>query len=150
MLPYEFCEISRNTFLYNAFFLNFCLEEETMRNIYNQNVTELAHYMIVFYTQELVPALAIRNFSLTLIFFSFAIFFWSYTSPLNFESSWQPSTSSCGSIKWPAKDTLISLQPLAIEKKMNLESSSKWTDSLLSMNHWYSYKSSLFKTFWIF
>ena len=27
------------------------LKEETMKNIHNQNVAELAHYIIVFYTQ---------------------------------------------------------------------------------------------------
>ena len=33
--------------------LNFSSKEETMRNIYNQNKTELAHYIIVFYMQGL-------------------------------------------------------------------------------------------------
>ena len=31
-------------------FLNIYLKEGTMKNIYNQNVAELAHYIIVFYT----------------------------------------------------------------------------------------------------
>ena len=33
-----------------------------MKNIHNQNVAELAHYIIVFYTQESVPALATPEF----------------------------------------------------------------------------------------
>ena len=32
---------------------NFYLKEETMKNFHNQNVAELAHYIIVFYTEEL-------------------------------------------------------------------------------------------------
>ena len=39
--------------LFEVWVLNFTLKEETMKNIHNQNVTELAHYIIVFYTQEL-------------------------------------------------------------------------------------------------
>ena len=31
---------------------NFSLKEDTMKNIHNQSMAELAHYMIVFYTQE--------------------------------------------------------------------------------------------------
>ena len=34
-------------------FLNIYLKEGTMKNIYNQNVAELAHYIIVFHMQEL-------------------------------------------------------------------------------------------------
>ena len=33
--------------------LNFYLKDETMKNFHNQNVAELAHYIIVFCTQEL-------------------------------------------------------------------------------------------------
>ena len=34
-----------------------------MKNIHNQNVGELAHYIIVFYTQESgIPASAIQEF----------------------------------------------------------------------------------------
>ena len=38
--------------LFDVWVLNFSLKEETMKNIHNQNVAELAHYIIVFYTQE--------------------------------------------------------------------------------------------------
>ena len=38
--------------LFEVQVLNFSLKEKTMNNIHNQNVTELAHYIIVFYTQE--------------------------------------------------------------------------------------------------
>ena len=33
--------------------LHFSLKEEIMRNIHNHNVTELAYYVIAFYTQRL-------------------------------------------------------------------------------------------------
>ena len=39
--------------LFEVWVLNFSLKEETMKNIHNQNVAELAHYIIVFYTQGL-------------------------------------------------------------------------------------------------
>ena len=39
--------------LFEAWLLNFSLKEKTMTNIHNQNVVELAHYIIVFYIQEL-------------------------------------------------------------------------------------------------
>ena len=47
--------LSKKEYISFEFFkvLNFSLKEETMRNIYNQNKTELAHYIIVFYTQGL-------------------------------------------------------------------------------------------------
>ena len=32
--------------------LHFSSKEETMKNIHNQNVAELTHYIIVFYMQE--------------------------------------------------------------------------------------------------
>ena len=38
--------------LFEVWVLNFSLKEETMKNIHNQNVAELTHYIIVFYTQE--------------------------------------------------------------------------------------------------
>ena len=38
--------------VFENYVLNFSLKEETMKNIQNQNVAELAHYIIVFYTQE--------------------------------------------------------------------------------------------------
>ena len=40
--------------VFENYVLNFSLKEETMKNIQNQNVAELAHYIIVFYTQESV------------------------------------------------------------------------------------------------
>ena len=39
--------------LWDFWSLNFSLKEETVKNVYNQNVTELAHYITVFYTQGL-------------------------------------------------------------------------------------------------
>ena len=39
--------------LLEVWVLNLSLKEETMENIHNQNVTELAHYIIVFCTQGL-------------------------------------------------------------------------------------------------
>ena len=38
--------------LFEVSVLNFSLKEEIMKNIHNRNVAELAHYIIVFYTQE--------------------------------------------------------------------------------------------------
>ena len=38
--------------LFEVWVLIFSLKEETMKNIHNQNVAELVHYIIVFYTQE--------------------------------------------------------------------------------------------------
>ena len=39
--------------LFEIWVLNLSLKEETMKNIYNQNEAGVAHYIIVFYTQEL-------------------------------------------------------------------------------------------------
>ena len=39
--------------LFEVWILNFSLKEENMRNIHDQNLAELAHYIIVFYTQGL-------------------------------------------------------------------------------------------------
>ena len=39
--------------LFEVWVLNLSLKEETIKNIHNQNVAELVHYIIVFYTQEL-------------------------------------------------------------------------------------------------
>ena len=51
-------------------------------------------------------------------------------------------------MEWPTKDILISFKPLVFEKRMDIVwSSSKWIDSLLSMNHWHNDENSLFKTF---
>ena len=72
-----------------------------------------------------------RNFTFAFIFFRTHEVI---ASPLNLESSWQPrwSTGSCCLMEWPAKDTLISLKPLAFEKRMDL----------LPMNHWHSEENS--------
>ena len=39
--------------LFEVWVYNFSLKEETRKNIHNQNLAELAHYIIVFYTQWL-------------------------------------------------------------------------------------------------
>ena len=39
--------------LFDVWVLNLSLKEETIKNIHDQNVVELAHYIIVFYTQGL-------------------------------------------------------------------------------------------------
>ena len=39
--------------LFEIWVLNSSLKEETVKSIHNENVAELAHYMIVFYTQGL-------------------------------------------------------------------------------------------------
>ena len=39
--------------LFELWVLNLSLKEETMKNIHNQNVAELGHYIIIFYTQVL-------------------------------------------------------------------------------------------------
>ena len=83
-----------------------------MKNIHNQNVAELAHYIIVFYTQELRYLLwRCRNFSLAFIFIRT---FEAIASPLNLESGWQPRYSTVSSclMEWPAKGILISFKPL--------------------------------------
>ena len=38
---------------FEVWVLYLSLKEETVKNIPNQNVAELAHYLIVFYTQKL-------------------------------------------------------------------------------------------------
>ena len=56
---YEISEVNldRKRYIWFEFFevwvFNFSLKEETMRNIHNWNVAELAHGIIVFYRQEL-------------------------------------------------------------------------------------------------
>ena len=51
---YEISEVNlgKNEYICFNFFevwvLNFSLKEETMKNIHNQNVTELAHHITVF------------------------------------------------------------------------------------------------------
>ena len=59
MDQYEILEVNlgKSEYIYFELFevwvLIFSLQEETMRNIHNQNVAELGHYTIVFYTHEL-------------------------------------------------------------------------------------------------
>ena len=65
---YEISEINlaKNNYicfeLFEVWALNFSLKERTMKNIYTQNVTELAHYIIVLYMQRLDACLAIQEF----------------------------------------------------------------------------------------
>ena len=65
---YEFSDVSLGRSEYICFklfevrILNFFNKEEAMKNIHNQNVAELAHYLIVFYTQGLGTCLAIQEF----------------------------------------------------------------------------------------
>ena len=51
---YEISEVSKSGYIcleiFEVWALNLPLKEEAMKNIHNQNVTELAHYIIVFYT----------------------------------------------------------------------------------------------------
>ena len=57
MDQYEISEVNlgKNEYicfeLFEAWVLNFSLKEETMKTIHNQNVAELVHYIIIFYTQ---------------------------------------------------------------------------------------------------
>ena len=59
MDQYEISEVNlgKNEYICYGFLelrvLNFFQKEETMRNIHNQNVAELAHCIIVYYIQEL-------------------------------------------------------------------------------------------------
>ena len=89
-----------------------------MKNIHNQNVAELTHYIIVFYTQGQVHALAIHEFQSS----NFLRNFETISSPLNLESSQQTrySTVSCCLMAWSAKDTLISFKPLVFEQGMGV------------------------------
>ena len=94
-----------------------------MKNIHNQNVAELAHYIIVFYTQGLGTCLGRTGILVYHLFFGNSE---AVASPLNLKSSWQPrySTASCCLMEWSAKDILISLKPLIFEKRMDLVLSS--------------------------
>ena len=60
--------------LFEVWVLNFSLKEETMKNIHNQNVAELAHYIIVnslLYAGVRYLLGPYRNFSLAFIFWEF-------------------------------------------------------------------------------
>ena len=94
-----------------------------MKNIHNQDVAELAHYIIVFYTQGLGLGLAIQEFYFSIYFFRA---FEAIAFLLNLYSSWQLrySTVSCCLMEWPANGILISLKPLYFEKRIDLVLSS--------------------------
>ena len=89
-----------------------------MKNIHNQNVVELVHYIIVFYTQESGTCFGDTGVLVYhLLFLGLLI-----ASPLNLESSWQPRycTVLCCLMEWSTKDILISFKPLVFEKRMDL------------------------------
>ena len=95
-----------------------------------------------------------RKFRLAFIF---QRTFEAIASPLNLESNQQPSYSTvlCYLIEWPAKNILVSLKPVALEKRMDLVLlSPKWIDRVLSMNYWDSdnvyLTNFIFNTFSIF
>ena len=98
-------------------FSNFRLKEETMRNIHNRNVAEIAHNSIL-YVGVWYLLCQYKNFSLAFVFFRS---FESITFPLNLESSWQPryTTVSCCFMESPTKDMLLSLKLLVFEKRMD-------------------------------
>ena len=56
MFRYEISEVNldKSEYIYFKLFkvsvFNFSLKDETMKDIHNQNVAELVHYIIVFYT----------------------------------------------------------------------------------------------------
>ena len=93
--------------LFEVWVLYLSLKEETMKNIHNQDVAELAHYIIVFYTQGLGLGLAIQEFYFSIYFFRA---FEAIAFLLNLYSSWQLRypTVSCCLMEWPAKGILIS------------------------------------------
>ena len=47
--------------LFEIWVLNLFLKQETMKSIHNQNMTELVHYIIVFYTQGLGTCIGDTN-----------------------------------------------------------------------------------------
>ena len=74
-----------------------------MKNIHNQNLAELAHYiiLIVYYTQGLGTCFGDTGILAQHLFFFFT--FEAIASPLNLESNWQPrySTVSYCLMEWP-------------------------------------------------
>ena len=105
-----------------------------MKNIHN--VAELAHYIIVFYTQGLGTCLGRTGILVYHLFFGNSE---AVASPLNLKSSWQPrySTASCCLFYCfvSVKDTLTLFKPLVFEKRMDLVLySPKSIDSLLSVS----------------
>ena len=132
MDQYEISEVNLDKNEYNCFelfevwVLNFSLKEENIRNIHNQNVTELAHYLSVLYVG--VRYLLWRYWKFSSVFI-FSKTFEAITSPLILESSWllRYSTLSSCLMEWLAKDILISLKHLVFEKRMDLVfSEMKW------------------------
>ena len=114
---------------------------------HNQNVAKLVLLIIVFYMQGLGTCCDDTGIWFAFIFFRT---FPAIAFSLKLESSWKPrySTVLCWLMEWPTKNILISIKPLAFEKRTDLVlCSPKWIDSLLSMNHWHSDKNYLFKTF---
>ena len=79
-----------------------------MKNIHNQNLAELAHYiiLIVYYRQGLGTCFGDTGI-LAQHLFVFFFTFEAIASPLNLESSWQPRYSTTVSyclMEWPGKD----------------------------------------------
>ena len=119
-----------------------------MGNIHNRNMAKFSNSLLYAGIRYLLCRC--RNFSLTFFFFKT---FEAIASPLKLESSWQRmrNTVPYCLIEWAAKDILIYLKHLVFEKRLDLVlSSPKWSDSLLSINHWHSNENSLFKIFSIF
>ena len=104
--------------LFKVCFLNLSLKEESMRNILNQIVTELARYIIVIYRQELCTCFVDTGI---LVWYVFTLGL--FKSLLLF---WQPRYSkvSCCLMKSSKTDVLISVIPSTFEKRMDLVSSS--------------------------
>ena len=72
--------------VFEVWVINFSLKEETMRNIHNQNVAELAHNNNSLLNARVKYLLyRYRNFSLAFFFFRT---FEAIASPPNLESSW--------------------------------------------------------------
>ena len=55
--------------LFEIWALNLSLKEETMKNIHSQNVAELVHYIIVFFTQGLSTCFGDTGILVWLLFF---------------------------------------------------------------------------------
>ena len=110
-----------------------------MKNIHNQNVAELAHYIInsLLYAGVRYLLWWYKNFSLAFIFFRS---FEAIVSPLNLESSWQPrySTVSCCLMEWPY--TVLAIHhTLMLQPQENINTSQKlsvWNIGLKPFNYW--------------
>ena len=129
--------------LFEVWVLSFSLKEETMRNIHNRNMAKFSNSLLYAGIRYLLCRFGIFFFKT----------FEAIASPLNLELRWlrMYTTVPYCLIKWPAKDILIYFKHLAFEKRLDLVlSSPKWSDSLLSINHWHSNENSLFEIFSIF